>query len=40
MPRIGTGRGGGKWEVIEPMIMEELVQRGVTVTVYDPKKWV
>jgi O-acetyl-ADP-ribose deacetylase (regulator of RNase III) len=39
MPRIGTGRGGGKWEVIEPMILEELVQRGVMVTVYDPKVW-
>ena len=40
MPRIGIGRGGGKWEVIEPMNMEELVKKGVPVTVYDPKRWV
>jgi hypothetical protein len=40
MPRIGTARGGGKWEVIEPMIMEELVRSGITVTVYDPREWV
>ena len=40
MPRIGTGRGGGTWEVIEPMILETLVQQGVTVTVYDPKVWI
>jgi O-acetyl-ADP-ribose deacetylase (regulator of RNase III) len=39
MPRIGTGRGGGKWVDIEPMIMEELIRRRVKVTVYDPKIW-
>jgi O-acetyl-ADP-ribose deacetylase (regulator of RNase III) len=35
MPRIGTGLGGGDWAVIEPMIQELVVDRGVSVTVYD-----
>lgn len=35
MPRIGTGRGGAKWEEVEPIIQEELVAKGVSVTVYD-----
>lgn len=35
MPRIGCGLAGGKWEEIEPIIEEELVAKGVDVTVYD-----
>lgn len=37
MPRIGTGLAGGKWEIIEPMIVEELCAHGIEVTVYDLK---
>jgi hypothetical protein len=35
MPRIGCGLAGGKWELIEPIIVRTLVARGVPVTVYD-----
>jgi O-acetyl-ADP-ribose deacetylase (regulator of RNase III) len=35
MPRIGCGLAGGKWEEIEPIIQEELVDNGVPVIVYD-----
>jgi O-acetyl-ADP-ribose deacetylase (regulator of RNase III) len=35
MPRIGCGLAGGKWETISAIIEEELVNRGVAVTVYD-----
>ncbi|RYE90143.1 MAG: Appr-1-p processing protein [Myxococcales bacterium] len=35
MPRIGCGLAGGRWETIEPIIDDELGQRGVAVTVYD-----
>jgi O-acetyl-ADP-ribose deacetylase (regulator of RNase III) len=35
MPRIGCGLSGGKWERIEPLVTAGLVERGVTVTVYD-----
>jgi O-acetyl-ADP-ribose deacetylase (regulator of RNase III) len=35
MPRIGCGLAGGKWELMEPVIMEKLVDNGVCVTVYD-----
>lgn len=38
MPRIGVGLAGGKWDVIEPMIVRELCERGVEVTVYDLPK--
>lgn len=37
MPRIGTGLAGGDWTVIEPMIVRELCEKGVQVTVYDEK---
>lgn len=33
MPRIGTGLGGGKWELIEPLIETHL--NGLAVYVYD-----
>lgn len=39
MPRIGTGRGGGDWKIIETIITEELITNGVPVTVYDLKVW-
>ena len=35
MPRIGTGLAGGKWELIEPLILEKLIAAGVKVYVYD-----
>lgn len=35
MPRIGCGLAGGKWDAIEPLIVEELCTRRVSVTVYD-----
>lgn len=35
MPRIGCGLAGGKWERIEPIVAEELIERGVETTVYD-----
>lgn len=34
MPRIGCGLGGGRWSDVEPIIREELTDRGVDVTVY------
>lgn len=38
MPRIGIGLAGGKWEVIEQIIQEELVDKDVRVYVYDWRK--
>ena len=35
MPRIGTNLGGGKWEDIEPIIIETLCDAGIEVFVYD-----
>jgi O-acetyl-ADP-ribose deacetylase (regulator of RNase III) len=35
VPRIGCGLAGGDWSKVEPLIQEELCQRGVAVTVYD-----
>jgi O-acetyl-ADP-ribose deacetylase (regulator of RNase III) len=35
MPRIGCGLAGGRWEEIEPIILDELISQGVEVTVYD-----
>ena len=35
MPRIGCGLAGGRWEEIEPLLVEELTSEGVPVTVYD-----
>lgn len=37
MPRIGTGLAGGKWGIIEDIIMEQLCQRDIPVYVYDYK---
>ncbi len=36
MPRIGCGLAGGRWELIEPLVVHRLTGRGVPVTVYDP----
>jgi len=35
MPRIGCGLAGGKWEEIEPIIIDELTSQGIEVSVYD-----
>lgn len=34
MPRIGTGHGGASWEVVKELITSELVEKGVSTTVY------
>lgn len=35
MPRIGCGLAGGRWELIEPIIIKTLCARDLAVTVYD-----
>ncbi|MHB1557083.1 MAG: macro domain-containing protein [Isosphaeraceae bacterium] len=35
MPRIGCGLAGGRWEEVEPIVLDELVSPGIEVTVYD-----
>lgn len=35
MPRIGCGLAGGSWDRVEPLIVEQLCDRGVPVVVYD-----
>jgi O-acetyl-ADP-ribose deacetylase (regulator of RNase III) len=35
MPKIGCGLAQGKWEMIEPIIKNELVAFGIGVTVYE-----
>ena len=35
MPRIGCGLAGGSWNVVEGIVREELVAKGVAVVVYD-----
>jgi O-acetyl-ADP-ribose deacetylase (regulator of RNase III) len=35
MPRIGCGLAGGDWSRIEPLIMDNLCEQGLAVTVYD-----
>jgi O-acetyl-ADP-ribose deacetylase (regulator of RNase III) len=35
MPRIGCGLAGGKWEEIEPILINTLVEKNISVTVYD-----
>lgn len=35
MPRIGTGLAGGRWDRVEPLVVSELVDHGIPVTVYD-----
>lgn len=36
MPRIGCGLAGGRWERVEALVMDTLVESGVAVAVYDP----
>jgi len=35
MPRIGCGLAGGKWEIIEPIILKTLSEHNIEVIVYD-----
>jgi O-acetyl-ADP-ribose deacetylase (regulator of RNase III) len=35
MPRIGSGSAGAEWSVVSEIVEDELVRRGVQVTVYD-----
>ncbi len=35
MPRIGCGLAGGKWDAIEPLIVQALCEKDIRVTVYD-----
>jgi len=35
MPRIGCGLAGGKWEMIEPIILQRLSNNDIEVVVYD-----
>lgn len=35
IPRIGCGLGGGTWEKIEPLLEQEILKRGINITVYD-----
>lgn len=35
MPRIGCGLAGGKWEEIEPLIINYLIKKEIKVFVYD-----
>lgn len=35
MPRIGCGLAGGKWEMIEPVILKTLSDQDIKVVVYD-----
>ena len=34
MPRIGTGQARGSWELIQELVDERLVRRGIPVSVY------
>jgi O-acetyl-ADP-ribose deacetylase (regulator of RNase III) len=34
-PRFGAGLAGGKWEIIEKLIEEEVINKGIEVTIYD-----
>ncbi len=35
MPRIGCGLAGGTWDKIEPIIIERLIEKHISVFVYD-----
>jgi len=35
MPRIGCGLAGGKWQKIEPIVENILVNNNINVFVYD-----
>lgn len=35
IPRIGCGLAGGKWELIEPIILETIIPKNISIYVYD-----
>jgi O-acetyl-ADP-ribose deacetylase (regulator of RNase III) len=35
-PRLGSGLAGGKWSIIERILVEEFVNHGIQVTIYTP----
>ena len=35
MPRIGCGLAGGNWELVEPLIIKNLVNKDINVVVHD-----
>ena len=35
MPRIGCGLAGGNWDEMEKIVAKELIDKGISVTVYD-----
>lgn len=35
MPRIGCGLAGGTWDKVEPIIVKTLIEKGISVFVYD-----
>lgn len=35
MPCIGTGLAGGRWDLIEPLIIDELIGHNIPVAIYD-----
>lgn len=35
MPKIGCGLAGGRWAKMEPLVAENIAERGVEVTVYE-----
>lgn len=37
LPRIGSGQAGGRWDLVETIIDEELIRRGARVVIYTPK---
>ena len=37
-PKFGAGLAGGDWNIIKSIIMEELVEPGINVTVYTFKE--
>lgn len=34
LPRIGTGFGGGNWDVVKEIIVQELADKGIRTTIY------
>jgi O-acetyl-ADP-ribose deacetylase (regulator of RNase III) len=35
MPRIGAGQAGGNWDIVEELVTDKLLTRGVTTVIYD-----
>lgn len=34
-PRLGSDRAGGRWDIIEKILIRTLVKKGIPVTIYD-----